>query len=268
MKSALSFAHFSDVHLTSRPRLRQLGPRRMLGWLNWLCFRRHCHRPQELAVAVQAILSSPPAAVFLTGDLTQLGLPQEIESVRLALAPLSSANIPVFMVRGNHDVYDDDPEARAAWEKTACAMRLGYEPDETGVARLGEMEIVLLEQTLPKSRFFSWGEVGGAARQRLGARLAVTPPPAGRIALGHYPISLPNGRRLPWGYRLRDDQQLESILASARCAVYCCGHVHRPYTRLLSGGCWQCCAGAFGASGIIYRFALSESGQVRWEYCT
>ncbi|MCX7935286.1 MAG: metallophosphoesterase [Planctomycetota bacterium] len=265
MANELRFAHLSDLHFASRPRLRQIGPRRLLGWLNWLCFRRRCHCRQAIEAAVRSLVAAPPHAAFLTGDLVQLGLPQELETVAQALQPLSDAGIPVFVVRGNHDVYDNDPDAAAAWEKMSRAMRLGHEPDETGIVRFGEVEIMLLEQTIPASRFLSWGEMGEEARQRLGRRLTSPPPLLGRLALGHYPLSLPNGRRLPWGYRLRDDRQVENLLRAAKCAVYCCGHVHQPYARRLNTVAWQCCAGSFTAGGKIYRLALTPEGAVRWE---
>src|SRR5690606_34646853 len=77
----------------------------------------HIRRPGQLAygkvntttylqTAVRSVLQlkQRPAAVMVTGDLTDFGRPEEYTSLRHLLAPL---DMPVYLMAGNHDNRDN-----------------------------------------------------------------------------------------------------------------------------------------------------------------
>jgi 3',5'-cyclic-AMP phosphodiesterase len=84
-----------------------------------------------LAATVDAIgrLDPAPAAILVTGDLTETGSPREYERVRELLAPLT---VPVHPIPGNHDdrdalcaAYADHPDIAAADGYVQYAVRIG-----------------------------------------------------------------------------------------------------------------------------------------------
>src|SRR5262249_9372956 len=112
----LTIAHLTDVHLGP---IAGLGPRywnlkRGLGYLNWIRTRRHDHRREVVDRIVADMEQQRPDHIAVTGDLANLGLPQEHIA---ALAWLESLGSPerVTVVPGNHDIYSAigrDPGAR------------------------------------------------------------------------------------------------------------------------------------------------------------
>jgi 3',5'-cyclic AMP phosphodiesterase CpdA len=260
----LRIAHLSDPHLSLRPGLNQLGLKRLLGRLNWLLQRRFFHREARLATAIQSLLSDPPAVVLATGDLGQLGLPQEIERAGTALQPLAARGIPVLVTNGNHDQYGQDAAAAAAWAAAQQTLAAGIDIDNAGVATVNGAEIVLIQQGRPTPAFRSWGSVGADALARLRDRLSAPPPPAGRLAAGHYPLLTARGFRLPRGYRVREDQELQELFVRSSVSAYFCGHIHRPFSIALSDDCAQHCAGSITGAGRVRRF-VCEGGEVAEE---
>ena len=79
MKTQLTIAHLTDVHLGP---IAGFGPRywnlkRLLGYANWLRDRRHTHQREVLARIVDDLAAQAPDHIAVTGDLVNIGLPQE-----------------------------------------------------------------------------------------------------------------------------------------------------------------------------------------------
>src|SRR4029453_14413170 len=74
-----TLAHLSDPHLTSLrgASLRDLGNKRILGYLSWGRRRRRVHGIETLGAGFSAMRDSAPDHVAVTGDLTHVGLPDE-----------------------------------------------------------------------------------------------------------------------------------------------------------------------------------------------
>ena len=75
--SAFVLAHLSDPHLAGLDTIRwqQLLNKRLTGYLSWQRRRRHLHLPEQLALLVQDLHSQAPDHIAVTGDLTQIDLP-------------------------------------------------------------------------------------------------------------------------------------------------------------------------------------------------
>ena len=74
-----TLAHLSDPHLAQlpTPRWSELIGKRVTGYINWQRRRRFIHDPAVLAKIVADLKSQSPDAIAVTGDLTNIALPQE-----------------------------------------------------------------------------------------------------------------------------------------------------------------------------------------------
>ena len=74
-----TLAHLSDIHLSPMPRARRrdLLSKRILGYLNWHRGRKLVHRREILDLITNDIGARRPDHIAVTGDLVNLGLPQE-----------------------------------------------------------------------------------------------------------------------------------------------------------------------------------------------
>lgn len=165
--------------------------------------------------AVATILDLPrqPAAVVITGDLTDTGDPAEYASAVELLAPLP---MPVHLIPGNHD----DPVALGA--------AFGAQPDAVTADGL---RLVLCDTTIP-------GAAGGRLdTERLEHTLGVDADTPTIVALHHPPlftgiplldeIGLEPGTRERLAGVLERHRQVQRVV---------CGHVHRASFETL-GGC-------------------------------
>ena len=74
-----TLAHLSDIHLSPmpRPRRSELMSKRMLGYVNWHRGRKLVHRREILDLLTRDIIERKPDHIAVTGDLVNLGLPEE-----------------------------------------------------------------------------------------------------------------------------------------------------------------------------------------------
>src|SRR5262245_50154103 len=87
-------AHLSDPHLAPlpRPRLAELAGKRAIGYLNWLRKRRAMHRTDVLARIVADLKAQAPDHIAVTGDLTNISLPNEFAPARTWLDGLGPSS--------------------------------------------------------------------------------------------------------------------------------------------------------------------------------
>jgi 3',5'-cyclic AMP phosphodiesterase CpdA len=100
-----TLAHLSDVHLAPLPpaRVLDLLNKRFFGYINWQSRKEH-HRRDVLDPLVEDLLQQGADHIAITGDLTNIGLPEEF--VR-AMDWLMEVGHPgqVTIIPGNHDAY-------------------------------------------------------------------------------------------------------------------------------------------------------------------
>lgn len=238
MSEPFVLAHLSDVHLGPLPRFGKAhwNAKRVLGWANWMRSRRFTHRADVLARLLADLATQSPSHLAVTGDLINIGLPEEYEGATRWLEHFGSSS-DVSVVPGNHDNYthlgSDPGVARwAPWMSTfddADSSR-GTALDWSlcsfpWVRRLGPVVLVGVNSAIPTRPFRAIGHVGEAQVQRLETILEkLADEPVTRIVLIHHP-ALP-GQAAP-AKALTDAAALEEVLQRLGVELVLHGHYHR-----------------------------------------
>lgn len=227
-----TIAHLTDVHLGPIEGfgLRYWNLKRGLGYLNWVRRRRHDHQRAVLDRIVADMQAQRPDHIAVTGDLANLGLPQEHIN---ALAWLKELGPPerVTVVPGNHDTYSRigrDPGARRwAGYMTSNAEGLAYAGGEGPpfVRVVGEVALIGVDSAIETPPFLAWGRVG---KRQLAALAGVLARLRGaglfRLVLIHHP---PLQGQTDATRGLRDAAALEDVLREGGAELVIHGHNHR-----------------------------------------
>lgn len=232
MSQIVSIAHLTDVHLGPiegfHPRYWNL--KRGAGFMNWVHKRRDGHRRDVLDRIVADMLARNPDHIAVTGDLANIGLPQEHAA---ALTWLEGLGPPdrVSVVPGNHDIYStigrDAGTRRWARYMTSDAEGRQFDSgdDFPFVRLLGRIALVGVNSSVPTPVLLAYGRVGAGQLARLEDVLTRLGK-AGlfRLVLIHHPplTGLANAAR-----GLRDAKDLEAVLSRAGAELVMHGHNHR-----------------------------------------
>ena len=251
-----TIAHLTDVHLGPVAGFppRYWNAKRGLGYLNWVRKRRHDHRREVLDRIVADMAEQRPDHIAVTGDLANIGLPQEhIE----ALAWLKGLGAPerVTVVPGNHDIYSRigrDPGTRR-WQAymTSDAEGLAFvDRNADGppfVRVVGDVALIGVNSAVPTPPLVAWGRVGPEQRARLAGILErLQGRGLFRLVLIHHP-PLPGQADAARG--LRDATDLMAVLRQGAPELVIHGHNH---CNMLA---WLACAsdaeGAAGRTAVV-----------------
>ncbi|MEZ5844274.1 MAG: metallophosphoesterase [Hyphomicrobiaceae bacterium] len=231
-------AQLTDIHLGPLP---AFGPshwnlKRALGYANWQRKRKALHRPEALALIVQDLATQAIDHVAVTGDLVNIGLPDEHEAATRWLAALGSPG-SVTVIPGNHDIYT------RLWRDHGVARWMAYmTSDDYGealrrrsgaildtpfpsVRRLGRVALIGLNSALPTPPGVAAGRVG--RRQRLPlARILEFAGDDGlcRVVMVHHPPRQDSGQRLRG---LADAAAVRAVISGAGAELVIHGHNHR-----------------------------------------
>jgi 3',5'-cyclic AMP phosphodiesterase CpdA len=233
MPATVTIAHLTDVHLGP---IAGFGPRhwnvkRLLGYANWLRHRRQAYQRPVLDRIVADLAAQAPDHIAVTGDLVNIGLPQEHIA---ALAWLQSLGSPqhVTVIPGNHDIYSrlrgDPGTGRWSAYMAPCAQGAAHaEPHRTFpfVRMLGRVAIVAVNSAVPTPPLLASGRLGeeqlahlGRVLERLGQAEVF------RLLLIHHP-PLPGQAGRFRG--LEDARALAAVLARHGAELVLHGHNHR-----------------------------------------
>jgi 3',5'-cyclic AMP phosphodiesterase CpdA len=219
-----TLAHLSDPHLAPlpAPRWRELIGKRVTGYINWQRRRRFIHDPAVLAKIVADLKSQSPGAIAVTGDLTNIALPQEFVGGRAWLATLG-APADVTVIPGNHDAY---VRAAAAEPERQWGEFMHGDAGASGfpfVRRRGPLALIGLSTAVPTAPFMATGRLGDAQLVRLGEALAaLAREPVFRVVLIHHP-PVSQARRHK---RLTDAAELLRVIAAHGTELVLHGHDH------------------------------------------
>jgi len=236
-KRAFSLAHFSDPHLSSLAGVNpfSLLNKRLLGYLSWYRKRRHIHSPQVLEALLEDLAVTVPDHVVVTGDLTQLGLPDEFAQAARWLARLGPPEA-VTVVPGNHDTYVSAPWQKTfrEWEPYMVGDDHSRDPVFPSLRIRGPAALIGLSSARPSAPLLAVGSLGRTQLQRFEEILEET----GRrgllrIVLLHHP---PVAGSIAWRKRLTDAGPFAEILARQGAELILHGHAHRALTRELAAG--------------------------------
>ena len=180
-----------------------------------------------LARAVASVIALPqaPAAVVVTGDLTDYGRADEYAHLRTLLAPLPC---PVYLLPGNHD--DRDMLRRAfpehAWLRQSGDAFLQYAVD------LGGLRLVVLDTSVTKA---PQGELEAAHLEWLAAALGEASATPTIVAMHHPPFATFVGHMDEIGLQ-RGARELAAVIARhPQVERIVCGHLHRSIQTRFAG---------------------------------
>lgn len=235
MTQSFTLAHISDLHLTP---LLGFGPhhwnvKRSLGFLNWARSRRFVHRQDVANLMVADMWQQGTDHVAVTGDIVNLGLPDELAA---ALGWLKTVGAPsqVTAIPGNHDIYTrrmSGPVCVEIWREYIAsdewgASFLGADPQQFPfIRRVGPLALIGLNSAFPTRPFVAAGRVGpeqlAIVRDSL---LRLKQENLARVVLIHHP-ALP-GQTAP-RRALQDAPQLAEVLSACGAELVLHGHNHR-----------------------------------------
>jgi 3',5'-cyclic AMP phosphodiesterase CpdA len=228
-----TLAHLSDIHLSPMPRARRrdLLGKRVLGYVNWHRGRKLVHRRDVLDVLTQDLTERGPDHIAVTGDLVNLGLPEEFVLAAEWLRQLGSPE-RVTAIPGNHDAYVRlHPERGTAhWLPYMRSNEAGEALIGTPatafpfVRRFGDVALVALSSAIPTLPFIAAGRIGSAQLAFLGLALEeLGRQGLFRVVLVHHP---PLAGQVGWRRGLRDARALTSLLRDKGAELVLHGHNH------------------------------------------
>lgn len=228
-----TLAHLSDIHLGPLPKVKrhQLMSKRLLGYVNWHRGRKFVHRPEILDLLVRDLKERHPHHIAVTGDLTNLGLPQEFPLAARWLDDLGPPD-EVTAIPGNHDAYVrlHPDKSTAHWRSFMTANDSGqalYRQPAGGfpfVRRLDDMALIGVSSAVPTAPFVAAGWLGAEQRHALAEILdRLGREGLFRIVLIHHP---PLPGQAPWRRGLRDAREVQEILRDHGAELVLHGHNH------------------------------------------
>lgn len=225
-----ALVHISDFHLCRPGGAPPAGflNKRVLSFLSWRVRRRRLHDPAVLDALVHAVKAQAADHVAVTGDLTQLALPEEFDAARRVLEAIGSAR-DVFVIPGNHDAL-----VPGGWEERLTRWAdymAGDGPDPSGrrwapaLRVRGPVALIGLSSAHPTRPFSAAGSVGAAQLARCAALLAEAAQRSlYRVLLIHHP---PAPGSVSAHKRLLDAEALARMLERCGVELILHGHAHR-----------------------------------------
>jgi 3',5'-cyclic AMP phosphodiesterase CpdA len=228
-----TLAHLSDVHLAPLPdpRLSELIGKRLTGYINWRRKRQYVHDAGVLMALTADMKAQEPDHIAVTGDIANIGLPEEYRCGRDFLESLAPPRDVTF-VPGNHDIYVSEAPAFAArqWEPWMC--------DDDGksgfpfVRRRGPVALVGVNSGVPTAPFLATGWIGPKQLAELAALLkALKEEKLFRVVLIHHPPASAAGRHK----RLLDADVFKRVIAAHGAELILHGHDHLHMINWLNG---------------------------------
>lgn len=232
------FAHLSDPHLSdpSSARPSELAGKRLLGYLSWQRRRRHEHLRAVLDDLTRDLATRAPDHTVVTGDLTQISLPQEFAEAREWLRSVG-ASADVTVIPGNHDAYVRTPRETSLGLWSDYMTPDGAVPDASGgfpfVRVRGPVAFIGLNSSVPSPPLFATGKLGTAQLSSLERLLeALRRRQLVTVLLIHHPPA-PGSEK--WRKRLVDAPSLCRVLEKQPVDMVLHGHQHRAERTAIAG---------------------------------
>jgi 3',5'-cyclic AMP phosphodiesterase CpdA len=205
--------------------------KRMLGYVNWHQDRKYVHRREILDLITRDIFEQESDHIAVTGDLVNLGLPEEFLRAAEWLHHLGPP-AKVTAIPGNHDAYVRlHPKAGTGhWQPYMQANAAGEKLFPTPpslfpfVRRFGDVALVALSSAIPTMPFIAAGKIGTLQRDLLGNALdRLKQAGLFRVVLIHHPpLRVQSG----WHRGLRDAGKFKKVLQRHGAELVLHGHNH------------------------------------------
>jgi 3',5'-cyclic AMP phosphodiesterase CpdA len=230
-------AHLSDPHIgpLPEPGWRALMNKRLTGYLNWRRDRATHHRMDVLDRLLDDIVRAGVDHVAVTGDLINLGLPDEYTAARTLLWRIGPPE-RVSFVPGNHDAYmrETVPGIVHHWRPWFLGDGVaetdgGYAFPYTRVR--GQVALVGVNSGVPTAPFLATGFLGPRQIAALADELeALGRQGLARLVLIHHPPF-----EIGFHKRLGDHRELAAMLAEVGAEAVLHGHTHKGTLREIRG---------------------------------
>ena len=230
-----TLAHLSDPHIGPLPRVRggELLNKRLFGYLSWRNHRKKIHRPEVLSRLQDDLARMAPDHVAITGDLTNIALPEEFRQVRIWLEKLGPAK-EITVIPGNHDAYVSLPwrDSIGHWANFISSdADKEISKSHTISARFptirvrDEVALIGLSTARATSLFLATGLVGIEQRRRLAEVLKeLGEKQLCRVVMLHHP---PCSDKISWRKRLVDADKLCLVIEECGAELILHGHDHK-----------------------------------------
>jgi 3',5'-cyclic AMP phosphodiesterase CpdA len=237
-----TLAHLSDPHLSGWPwpQPGALLSKRALGFLSWQLRRRFIHRQCLLDRVTADLAESRPDHIAITGDITNISLPQEFINAAAWLRKIGPPD-RVTVIPGNHDQYVALPwsEHLALWD----AYMAGDDRPPSGIdqesnrfpflRRRGPIALIGVSTAEPMPYNSAAGRVGSAQLARLAAMLTeLEAENLCRVVLIHHPPQRGATRRRK---ALIDAAAFRDVIAQTGAELVLHGHTHRAHLDQIAG---------------------------------
>ncbi len=169
----------------------------------------------EVAIARINSLSTPPAFVIHTGDLTQLSKPDEFDTLSQEVKSIRTDQI--FYVPGEHDVLDDTGQAYLERYGKGTQGHGWYSFDQKGVHFVGLVNVVDLKAG-------GLGTLGPAQLEWLEKDLKRLSSSTPVIVFAHIPLWTVYPE---WGWGTEDSERALSYLRRFGSVTVLNGHIHQ-----------------------------------------
>ena len=230
-----TLAHITDPHIGPLPQVSawDLLNKRFFGYLSWKRRRHAIHRPEILTDLRCDLANIAPDHVAITGDLTNIALPQEFAQVLQWLDRLGQPD-RITVIPGNHDAYVALPWERSIgqWSDYMAGdtwpgeeSRPMTEGDFPATRIRGDIALIGLTTAQATPLFLATGTVGHDQLARLEDQLtSLGRKGFCRVVLLHHP-PCPDG--LAWRKRLVDADELLSVVRRSGAELVLHGHDHK-----------------------------------------
>ncbi|CAI3937529.1 3' [Commensalibacter communis] len=222
-----TIAHISDIHLpleTIQFSKLSLCNKRFLSFLSWKK-RRLILQKKNLDLVIGDMIAHSPDLVLISGDLTNLALPEEFKQAAEWLHQLPFPNVRV--VPGNHDclVKTQWHNTHAYWTPWTKAYA---QEDYPIVTKTDTTAIIGISTGVPTLPFFASGFIGRDQLERIkeALRKAKEEKLFRIVMLHHPPVSGITKERKA----LRNRKELKKILLDEGADMILYGHTHKTTT--------------------------------------
>ena len=227
--------HISDLHFHRLPRQpgRYLS-KRALGAFNLVMQRRRLFPLERAQRLVERLLALEWQHLLITGDLTQLGTPEEFALAREVLAPLLARGTErVTVIPGNHDRYVREPPGAGAFE---AAFGEFATDGWLRTRRLSERWwLAAWDSARPAPWYSAAGRVHPETLIATEAWLASLPFGARVIVANHYPAFFPRPHRYLPSHDLSNNRAVTKWLLRQPVRLYLHGHIHHNWVHTVTG---------------------------------
>ncbi|MBF0677543.1 MAG: metallophosphoesterase [Devosia sp.] len=223
----ITLAHISDLHLSPMPAVSvsNLVGKRLTGFLNWKLKRHGELNSETLTRLVTHMQGQNADFTAVTGDLTNLALPAEVERAGDWLRNLGDSD-KIAVCPGNHDAYVPGALdlARENWGPYLKGETLEGAAFPF-VRRVGDVAIVSCSSAVPTPPFFAIGRFEEKQAARLERMLKLLGD-AGyfRVVLIHHP---PNAELQHPSFGLKGHKLFRQVIAKEGAELVLHGHTHR-----------------------------------------